>query len=435
MLHRVLDAIVRAESGRVLAQLIRTFRDIDLAEDLFQEAVQAALETWPRDGLPRSPGAWLTATARRRGLDQLRHRAVVRRKRQAVLDTQPPSVLPPLDADDALSETLPDERLRLMFTCCHPALALESQVALTLRTLGGLTTREIAWAFQVPESTMAQRLVRAKGKIRDARIPYRIPDAEQLAPRLEGVLAVIYLIFNEGYLASSGASLMRRELSQEAIRLGRVLAELMPEEPEVLGLLALMLLHDARAPARYDASGVLVELERQDRGRWRRPQIVEGAALVERALRMRSVGPYQLQAAISALHSEAPSPEATDWLQIALLYDLLFELTPTDSVELNRIIAWAMVKGPSHGLDALDRRPRDDQPWVLARADFLLRLGRLADADRAFARAERLTENEPVRAFIRRRRAELKERGGSVSQVAGERARSFDKNAEQPGSG
>jgi RNA polymerase sigma-70 factor (ECF subfamily) len=414
MLSRALDRIVRLESGRVLATLIRTFGEFELAEDALQDAIERALERWPRDGLPESPAAWLTTTAKRKALDRLRHRAIVRRTEPELVDLmrrlRTDEGRP--DVDDAWA--LPDERLRLIFTCCHPALAFEARVALTLRTLGGLSTPEIARAFLVPEATLAQRLVRAKRKIREARIPYEVPGASQLPERLDAVLAVLYFVFNEGYLASSGPDGMRRELCREGIRLAMTLLELMPGEAEVEGLLALMLLHDSRRDARFDGEGQLVELDRQDRAAWDRSQIERGLELVTTALRRRSLGPYQVQAAIAAVHAEAERPEATDWPQIMALYEILYRLAPSDMVALNRIIARSMVRGPEVGLRELDAMPeasreRLRESWDLTRADLLARLGRVAEADAALARADQQVGNEGVRAFIARKRAALVE--------------------------
>jgi RNA polymerase sigma-70 factor (ECF subfamily) len=407
MLNRTLDRIVREESGRVLASLIRLLGDFDRAEDALQDAVASALERWPVDGLPDAPGAWLLTVGRRKGLDRLRHDAVARRQQDHLL-----AMTKRLREDEGRPDRfdpwgLPDERLRLIFTCCHPALSMEAQVALTLKTLGGLTTLEIARGFLVPESTLSQRLVRAKAKIRDAGIPYQVPSGDQLPERLDAVLAVVYLVFNEGYLASRGP--MRRELSNEAIRLGRLLVSLLPRSPEARGLLALMLLHDSRRSARFDADGALIPLEEQDRSQWDAQLITEGCRLVEVALRMGAVGPYQLQAAVSALHAEAARPEDTDWHQIALLYDLHHRLEPTPVVALNRLIAWSMVRGPEAGLAQLPAL-RDSTPpdrYALTEGDWLRRLGRRAEADAAYAIAEREVRNEAVLRFVRRRRREL----------------------------
>ena len=411
----VVDRLFREESGRAVATLIRLTGDFDLAEDAVQEAFIVALERWPRDGLPRNPGAWITTTARNRAIDRLRRAKRLAEKepliaREAEITAELAAIEPGEEHDVS---PIADDRLRLIFTCCHPALPIEAQVGLTLRTLGGLTTPEIARAFLVPEPTLAQRLVRAKKKIRDAGIPYRVPPDHLLPERLDAVLRVIYLVFNEGYAASSGDAIVRRELCGEAIRLGRVLVELMPDEPEVLGLLALMLLHDARREARVGPDGAIVLLEAQDRGRWDRGRIAEGSTLVERALRMRRPGPYQLQAAIAAVHDEAGVSDETDWAQIALLYDALLALDPSPVVELNRAVAVAMVDGPERGLALMDRlvddgRLEDYHLLHAARADLLRRLDRPVDASRAYARALELAGNEAERDFLARRLAEVR---------------------------
>ena len=401
-----------------MATLIRILGDFDLAEEAVQEAFITALETWPVRGVPDNPGAWITTTARNRAIDRLRRRRVLAEKaerlgRQALIEEE----LAAIDPDAALDGVDPmnpivDDRLRLIFTCCHPALAMDARVALTLRTLGGLSTPEIARAFLVPEATLAQRLVRAKRKIRDAGIPYRVPDDHALPERLDGVLRVLYLVFNEGYHASTGDRLVRRELSAEAIRLVGVLGSLMPDEPEVLGLLALMLLHDARRETRSGPAGELVLLEDQDRGRWDRARIDEGQKLLDRAMRMRRVGPYQLQAAIAALHDEAPSSAATDWAQIGALYRILGDMQPSPIVELNRAVAVAMADGPAAGLGIVEviavGGQLDDYSYLHStRADLLRRLGRRADAAAAYRRALELTANAPERAFLAGRIAEL----------------------------
>lgn len=411
MLNRALDRIVREESGRVVAALISSLGDFELAEDAFHDAVQAALETWPRDGLPHSPGAWLTAIARRKAIDRARRRGVARQKAPAVRDEilmgRANEGRP--DLADPWEPPFPDERLRLLFTCCHPVLSMETRVALTLRTLGGLTTSEIARAFLVPETTMAQRLVRAKRKIKAADLPYRVPAARELRDRLEGVLAVVYLIFNEGYFTSSEGPLIRRDLTTEALRLGRILGGLLPEEPETLGLHALMLFHDSRTSARTNENGHLVPLDEQDRSRWDHDQIARASSMIERALRMKSVGPYQLQAAIAGVHAAAAQPDDTNWLEIALLYDLLYRTDPTDMVALNRVVAWSMVDGPAAGLKRLDPAWRGTMPeaYHLARADFFRRLDLHAEADAAYGEATAATNRDHVREFIERRRQSL----------------------------
>jgi RNA polymerase sigma-70 factor, ECF subfamily len=402
----VVERLFREESGRTVASLIRVFGDFDIAEEAVQEAFVIALERWPRDGLPANPGAWITATARNRAIDRLRRARVLATKtdelgRQAAIDATIQPDLP--DEEDHMA--IEDDRLRLIFTCCHPALALDAQVALTLRTLGGLATPEIARAFLVPEATLAQRLVRAKRKIREAGIPYRVPPDHLLPERLEAVLRVLYLIFNEGYATSSGQELVRRDLALEAIRLGRVLAELMPDEPEVLGLLALMLLQDARREARVGSSGDLILLEDQDRSRWDRTRIDEGARLVDRALRMQRTGPYQLQAAIAAVHDEAADPAGTDWPQVVALYSILAGIAPSPIVELNLAVAVAFVDGPGAGLARIDALVAagllDDYPYLhAARADLLRRLGRRSEAAAAYRRAADLVGNAVERRFL-----------------------------------
>lgn len=399
------DAIYRCESRSVLATLIRLLGDFDLAEEALHEAFRAALEKWGTDGVPASPRAWLVSAGRFKAIDSLR-----RQSRQVALDPMVHDVAIE-DAPLVDAESVADDRLRLIFTCCHPALAPDAQVALTLREVCGLTTEEIAAAFLTPAPTLAQRIVRAKGKIRDARIPYEVPETTQLPQRLDAVLRVIYLVFNEGYAASSGATLTRTDLSAEAIRLGRLLHELLPD-PEVSGLLALLLLHDARRAARTNADGEIVLLEDQDRALWNREQIDEGVALVERAFASRQFGPYTLQAAIAALHAQAPDVVVTDWGEIVGLYDALLKIEPSPIVALNRAVAVSMRDGPQAGLEQVDAILADGtlSDYHLthaARADFCRRLGRAREAREAYERALALANQEAEQRFLRKRLAEL----------------------------
>jgi RNA polymerase sigma-70 factor, ECF subfamily len=404
--HETVNAVYLSESRRVLATLIRLLGDFDAAEEALHDAFRAALEQWPRDGVPANPRAWLVSAGRFKAIDSLRRRA-----RFDALDDFDVAVVD--TAAWADEESVEDDRLRLIFTCCHPALAPDAQVALTLREVCGLTTEEIARAFLTPAPTLAQRIVRAKGKIKDARIPYQVPTPAELPERLDAVLRVIYLVFNEGYAASSGAALMRHDLSSEAIRLGRLLVELMPE-PEAIGLLALMLLHESRRAARTSPSGELILLDDQDRTLWDRNQIAEGARLVEQALSSRRFGPYTIQAAIAALHAEAPSAKETDWAEIVGLYEVLLRVDPSPVIALNRAVAVAMRDGPAAGLalvDAILERGdlADYRLAHAARAELCRRLGRTADARASFKRALALAKQEPERRFLERRIAELSE--------------------------
>ena len=405
-------AAFREEWGRVVATLIRVTGDWELAEESAQEAFALALERWPRDGVPRRPGAWLTTAARNRAVDRLRRDATGTAKLQEVAVLSPPPTDPPLEPHEVDESGVGDDRLRLLFTCCHPALAVDAQVALTLRTLAGLTTAEIARAFLCPEATMAQRLVRAKRKIRNAGIPYLVPPAHQLRERTGAVLGVLYLLFNEGYSATAGADLVRQGLCAEAVRLARTLVALMPDEPEALGLLVLLLLHDARRPARIDAGGELVPLDEQERARWDRSGIDEGVELLDRALRRSRPGPYQVQAAIAACHALAEDAAATDWPQIAALYGELARMVPSPVVALNRAVAVAMADGPVAGLalvDDLDRSGALAGYHLLAatRADLLRRLGRAEEAAAAYRQALELTSTDTERRYLTRRLGEV----------------------------
>ena len=404
-----IETILRQEHGRILAVLIGTLGDFALAEDALQDALIVALEQWKQDGVPRNPGAWITTIAKRKAIDRIRRDSNFTRKHQVILD----SLKGDEDDEEEEMETIPDERLKLMFTCCHPSLNLDAQVALTLRTLGGLSTHEIARAFLVPTTTMVQRLARARNKIRDAGIPYRVYPAELLPQRLDGLLTVIYLIFNEGYVATSGDTLIRHELCSEAIRLCRILVELLPDKPisaEARGLLALMLLHDSRRDARVNGNGELVVLEDQDRAKWDHDRINEGTAILHYALRLRNPGPYQVQAAISALHARAETAQKTDWAQIVELYQTLFQMTASPVVEVNRAVAMAMAGNPQAGLQILHRlklEMEDFFPFHVAHADLLRRTSQREAAADAYERALELCQNNLEHAYLRRKLDEL----------------------------
>jgi RNA polymerase sigma-70 factor (ECF subfamily) len=408
-IRQTVDAVYQSESRRVFATLIRLLGDFDLAEDALHDAFRAALEQWARDGVPANPRAWLVSTGRFKAIDGMRRRARFDASLATLAEQLDTGSDGEFEVDD---ESVQDDRLRLIFTCCHPALSSEARVALTLREVCGLTTEEIARAFLTTPPTLAQRIVRAKAKIRDARIPYQVPSPAELPERLDPVLRVIYLVFNEGYYASSGGSLTRSDLSGEAIRLAGLLSELLPDEPEVLGLLGLMLLHESRRAARTSPSGDLVLLEDQDRSRWNRQQIAAGQALVKQAMTSGRVGPYTLQAGIAAVHAEAVDPAATDWAQIAALYDVLARVEPSPVVELNRAVAVAMRDGPAAGLTLIDAilaggALADYHLAHAARADLLRRLDRRNEARAAYEQALALTQQEPERRFLTKRLREL----------------------------
>jgi RNA polymerase sigma-70 factor (ECF subfamily) len=416
------EKLHREESGRILATLIGLLGDFDLAEEMLQEAYATALQKWPAEGTPTNPRAWLISTARYKAIDRIRRDRLFETKSEEISRSAQSTVQPDAGVEDE-EVMVSDDRLRLIFTCCHPALPIEARVALTLRTVCGITTEEISRAFLVPVPTMAQRLVRAKSKIRDAGIPYRVPLQEDLRDRLDAVLLVIYLIFNEGYLASSGDALIRREMCAEAIRLGRVLCELLPRKAEVRALLGLMLLHDSRTDARLSDSGELILLEEQDRSLWRWEQIREGTTLVESALRSGAAGSYAVQASIAALHANARTAKETDWRQIAGLYGVLLQIEPSPVIEVNRAVAVAMSGDLAEGLALLEelQQRRELAEFHLlpaARADLLRRLGRIGDAAEAYRRALGLATNDIERKFLRRRVAEMEQGNGKQSKEA-----------------
>jgi RNA polymerase sigma-70 factor (ECF subfamily) len=398
--QEAVERIYREEYGRIVASLVRRFGDIDIAEEAAAEALLVAVERWPADGVPPNPGGWLTTTAANRAIDKIRRESHRDAKHQAALMIENPEGHQP-------TGIVEDDRLRLIFTCCHPALAPEARVAMTLRLLGGLSVGEIAQAFLVPETTMAQRITRAKKKIKDAHIPYRVPDVEDLTQRVSAVLAVVYLVFNEGYLASSGDAPIREDLTAEAIRLGRILRGLLPDDPEVAGLLALMLLTESRRTTRV-AGGELVPLHEQDRGGWDRALIAEGHAIVRECLALNRPGQYQLLAAVNAVHTDAPTASDTDWEQVATLYSQLYAVAPSPVVALNRAVAVAELDGAEVALAEVDRLPLTTyHAWHATRADLLRRLGRSSDARAAYDAAIEATDNEAERAYLRRRRGSL----------------------------
>ncbi|MGE5325049.1 MAG: RNA polymerase sigma factor [Actinomycetota bacterium] len=411
-MRSTIESVFRQESGRIIAGLIRLSGSFDLAEEAMQDAFASALAHWPERGLPENPGAWIMAAAHRKLIDYARRERTRREKEDSLAYETETATVPQESIGHDDPEGFPDDRLRLIFTCCHPAINVEAQVALTLRTLGGLTTPEIARAFLLPEPTLAQRLVRAKRKIHEARIPYEVPHPKKLPERLASVQSVVYLIFNEGYSATAGDSLIRRDLASEAIRLARVLCQLLPGEPESLGLLALMLLHDSRREARMTPAGELVLLEEQDRSLWKHDQIEEGLRLVDQALRLRRIGPYQLQAAIAALHAQAARPEDTDWRQIAALYRELAMLQPSAVIKLNHAVAVALSDGLEKGLERVEAIGASGELdsyhlYHAARADLLRRLGRSQEAAEAYTRALALTANVVEQRYLRRRLREL----------------------------